>query len=405
MGFAKARMMQEEAQGFAFSDKKVCTHCVDDYALEAALADEESADEQCSFCGSSPAASLDVLLAAFLAGLRTEYGDADNEGVIYETAEGGYQWGEKWDTWDLVWDHSDVLIGEGLVEAVAGASHDRMWVRRNFAWPRRDEALSAGWQRFREAVMYETRFVFWLRPDPDAEEAVRTGEVPATRILDEVGQLIEDLGLMHELPAGQTFWRAQAHDARSIPLTAKRLGTAPPEKANQANRMSPAGIPMFYGAADSDTAVREVAVRNSQRRVSAGEFVLSRPCWVIDFTQLPPIPSMFDPEDGYRRRAISFMHAFVDDLSRPARKKSEQIDYVPTQVMTEYLLRVRFADAEFSGLVYASRLTGRRSVVLNIGNVGCVEVEPGWDTEDQLRLGLRHETVFCRDIRSEERAD
>lgn len=49
---------------------------------------------------------------------------------------------------------------------------------------------------------------------------------------------------------------------------------------------------------------------------------------------------MFDPERGGERRPLLFPHQFVKQLSKPARAQFEDIDYVPTQVMTEYLLRI-----------------------------------------------------------------
>jgi HEPN/RES N-terminal domain 1 len=142
MGLAKEQQLREEEQGWSFTDQHVCTNCVDDYALEAAIAAAEDDEATCSFCGSTPAAELNVLLEAFVRGLRTEYGDADDEGVYYDGREGGYQWATR-DTWDLIGDFYDVLVGDGLLDAIRDAMHDRAWVEVNFAHPRRDEALFA----------------------------------------------------------------------------------------------------------------------------------------------------------------------------------------------------------------------------------------------------------------------
>ena len=101
-----------------------------------------SADEVCDFCAASPAADMDILLELFVAGLKSEYGDADNEGVYYDGREGGYQWHQTRTTADLVYDYAEVLIGPGLVDAVAAAMPERTWVEISFAGPRRDEALT-----------------------------------------------------------------------------------------------------------------------------------------------------------------------------------------------------------------------------------------------------------------------
>jgi hypothetical protein len=290
---AKRLMMQQEAQGWSFTDHHVCKGCVADDALAAAIAADEDADETCDFCGHSPAAPLDSLLAIFVDGLRNEYGRADDEGVYYDGREGGYQWGETWDTWDLIHDEfGDVLIGDGLTEAVWRAMEDTTWVEKDFIWPRRDEALGDAWEQFCETVKYETRYVLWLRDDVEVDEAEMTGEIPPALVLQEIGKLLERLNLaIRTLPAGYRLWRARTHHAEVDLGTASELGTAPREYAKQANRMTPAGIPMFYGASEADTAIREVAVRSTDTWATAGCFETSKPCVVVDFTKLPETPA------------------------------------------------------------------------------------------------------------------
>jgi len=284
-------------------------------------------------------------------------------------------------------------VGDGLLDAVRDAMHDRPWVEVNFAHPRRDEALFASWERFCEAVQYETRYVFWLREDEDEEEMRWTGEIPASRILDELGGLIETLDLVRDLPAGYRLWRARVHSCPAV-SEASELGTAPREFATRANRMNPAGIPMFYGAQNIETAVREAAVHADEedRWVTVGAFETSRPCTVVDFTNLPEVPSMFDLERDRQRRPLLFLHKFVDQLSKPPRATEyEPIDYVPTQIVTEYLLRVFAKGQLITGLLYASVLTNDTSVVLDVSHDQCVDQEPRWEGNGEhtgLRLGL-----------------
>jgi hypothetical protein len=389
MGLAKDLMMQEDEQGWSFTTQHVCADCVDDDSLETVIRTHADATQACDFCSSSPAAPLDVLLEAFVNGLRLEYGDADNEGVAYESREGGYQWwGPMWNTWDLVGEFDHVLTGEGLLDAVRSAMHDRVWVEVNFAHPRRDEALSASWERFCEAVQYETRYVFWLRDDEDEEQIRSWGEIPASRILDDLGKLIEQLDLVRDLPAGSRWWRARTHSAPDADWGASELGTTPRENAIQANRMSPAGIPMFYGAVDPDTAVREVAIRTDDRWVTVAAFETSQACTVVDFTALPPVPSQFDPERAHSLRSLLFLHEFAAKLAQPARARLEQVDYVPTQVVTEYLLRIHGRRTPINGLLYPSAFSGGACAVLDVPNVRCAEQTAGWASTDQLRLGL-----------------
>ena len=370
VGHAKRQMEQEDEQGWSFTDGWVCTGCVDDYALGAILADATAEQMSCSFCGAEGAADLDVLVEAFVRGIRHEYEDA-LDGVAWDGREGGFQWDRMWDTWDLVGDFEDVFIGDGLLDAVRHAVHDATWVERNFAERRRDEVLAETWAEFSQVVKYETRYVIWLRDDQDRQ--LGAGEISPARILGHVGGLIERLGLVREVPAGTRFWRAQPHDEASIECTPGRLGTAPRQVAKQPNRMSPAGIPMFYGAVERDTAVREVAVGSDVAMVTWAQFVLSTPAAVVDFTLLPGVPSIFDPQLGSLRRQLIFLHEFVGQLSEPARREFEEIDYVPTQILTEYLLHVHRGSDVINGLFYSSSITGDPCAVLDIPNERCVD--------------------------------
>jgi HEPN superfamily RES-like protein len=146
--------------------------------------DSAEVSDQCSFCGARPAANIDILIGAFVDGLRNEFVDADDQGIYYDGREGGYQWDEIWDTWDLVTEEfGHLFAGDGLLETVRSAIDSRMWVLRDPAWPRQDEALLESWERFCEIVQYEIRYVFWLHRYHDAEELRRTGQVPPAESL------------------------------------------------------------------------------------------------------------------------------------------------------------------------------------------------------------------------------
>lgn len=395
MGHAKQLGIEQDEQGWDYTEGFVCTECVDDEALVAILAAHEDNDQECSYCGRRPAAKLNILIGAFVDGLRNEYGDADNEGVGWDGREGGYQW-TTLTTYDVVAEFAYVLTGERLFEDLLGAIHDRAWVEKDFAWRRRDEVLNEAWDRFCYAVKYETRYVLWLLNTDDEEDA-STGEVPPARILSEVGELIERLdGMLRPLRAGEGFWRARAHKARERVGNAKDLGTVPRARAKQANRMSPAGIPMFYGSQDPATAIEEVAYGAKRKHITAGRFVTSRECTVVDFTALPPVPSVFDPELGSMHRFVSFLHRFRDQLSEPLGNGVDQIEYVPTQIVTEYLLRVFGHGSAVHGLLYNSALDGKLCAVLDVTNDCCVEQGPDWKGSDDLRLGLDPGSIETR---------
>ena len=386
-------MMQEYDQGWSFRDESVCGRCINDDALETILEESANARLRCDFCGSNRAASLNVFLQAFANGLRNEYEDA-NDNAPWEGREGGFQVHPQCETWDLIEDFAEIFVGKGLLAAVKESMHDTTWVENDWATRRRDVVLNEAWDRFCNDVKLKTRFVFWMVTQDDDLGA---GEISPAKILHQVGELVEQLSLVQVLPVGYRVWRAQTHTEDEIEHSASRLGTAPREKALTANRMSPAGIPMFYGSTDVDTAISEVACLSGHKNVTWGQFEFTKSLPVVDFTFLPPIPSMFDAKLGSLHRQIEFLHRFVVQLSDRARPHHEQIDYVPTQIVTEYFFRVYGNGVSPKGLIYRSSLTGKDCLVLDIPNDDCVDATvTTLPPQTQLRLIPR--SVRCRAI-------
>ena len=382
-------MIELSNREWEFTEGSVCDGCVEDDALRTIVRENVDADLWCNFCGSGPAAHLDTLVGAFVNGIRNEYENA-LDGVSWDGREGGFQWHPQWDSWELVNDFHWVFSSQELHDAVRTAMHDITWVEKDFITRRRDKVLIEAWDRFCETIKHKTRFVLWLLSPDDDDMA--PGEIAPAKILEHVTPLFERLNLVRKLPAGYKVWRAQTHGKSPIHRTAAKLGTVPKERALKANRMSPAGIPMFYGAVDEATAITEVAHGSPDTHMTWCQFELTTGLRVVDFMQLPPEPSIFDPELGSMRRQIRFLNMFVQELSDHVKPNHEQIDYVPTQIVTEYLLHVHGGDGRVRGLVYPSSLADGACVALDIPNTHCIDPTTS-PARDFPQLQLVAETV------------
>jgi hypothetical protein len=389
MGHAKERQIREAEQGWSESDHYVCTACLDEPVLEAAVEVEADAENECTFCENAPAASLDVVMDLFVQGVRHLYDRTID--VLY--------WADDFtpriDTHDLVWEFADIFVGgDDLIEAVITSMGYEEWVAADFAVPHAGDAMMYAWEQFSRAVKFETRYVIWLQP-PDPYEG-EGGQVPVAQILNRVADMVDEFDLVKEHFALTAWWRAQPHDTTAIDHTPTRLGTVPAHLANQPNRMSPAGIPMFYGAQTPNTAIAEVLSAPSGPVTTAGyvtcaAFRTSRTTRVLDLTHLTPIPSLFDPENWYQYNKLRFLHRFVEQLSTRAKPAWEAVDYVPTQIMTEFFMRVYGQpDEPLDGIVYNSAVTGEPAVVLDVTNPRCVEMVASWPptVDGELLLGL-----------------
>jgi hypothetical protein len=89
------------------------------------------------------------------------------------------------------------------------------------------------------------------------------------------------------------------------------------------------------------------------------------------------VPSLFDANLRHLRSSLIFMRDFREEFRKPIKKsKSENIEYVPTQVFTEYV-RHKYSDTEgnpIEGMLYhSSRNPGGISCVLFVLNEQCVD--------------------------------
>ena len=135
------------------------------------------------------------------------------------------------------------------------------------------------------------------------------------------------------------MFRARSEGSEAWFATAEELGPPPSHEAVQSNRMNPPGIPIFYAADQPETALLETAIAPGQFAV--GEFKTLRDATLLDLTDIP-LPSLFEPSTVntkfLRHRALIFLRYIAAEISRPIeRDKYVHIEYVPTQVVAEYL--------------------------------------------------------------------
>ena len=393
MGTTKDWEDEQRERGYCYvGDKCVCADCFNDYAIEKFI-DGAAAEFFCDYCGRDEpgrriAAPIDDVLGFIIAGLRTQYGEADEE-LPYESAEGGYQ-GRVLDSRDMVEAKVPVAEGrEGLLEDIVRSLPDRPWCQRDYWGLRPEEALGWGWTEFCRTVKHETRYLFTVAPDRD--QAYRgPEEIRPADMLDQLGALVLGTELLHEVPVGQSVFRARVHERTDHPGKASEFGPPPVARARFANRMSPAGIPMFYGAFDETTAKEETRDLEACNILSVARFEVAVSLRVLDLSKLPDVPSIFDQDKTTVRPGLLFLHQFARDIAKCVKKDGrEHIEYVPTQVVTEFFRRV-FTEPDgqsVDGILYTSSKTGAGCCVLFLDEKD-VRDEGDDDAESRARLVL-----------------
>lgn len=259
MGRAKEWMLEQEERGWWSSpDRYVCADGLDDDILKALIAEHAEADE-CDYRGASTsdgapiAAPFDVVMELIAAGIYKEWNAADDEGIPYETREGGYQFPTT-ETYDLVRDYVPVE-NEALFDEIRDCLPDQYWCERDYYQLSPYRSLSFGWERFCDVVKHQRRYLFGgnmdrrvIRPrsvetidiEPDECDGAQSEKIQLDddvrqpdEMLRTIGQLVIDADLLKRVPQGTRFKRARIHrppedfDLRQHwgPLHRVKLGT------------------------------------------------------------------------------------------------------------------------------------------------------------------------------------
>ena len=311
------RLIEEWERGWKWSDKLICLRCIGDDFLRKVVARAIDDQQECSFCGEAPAAEFDEFMEAFMVGVRHSFEQVDDAGMPWD---GGYVF-TTYEHYELP-DLFSWVAGGDDEEAVREELRDRLvektYASRWWAELEPDEAFSTAWKDFREQILHRTRFVFWARKDPD-EHYLGAGDISVAKVLEAIGRLLVEFDLITTLPARTVTYRARGHAQPEDSRTwgARQLGTNLPKNATSSSRMSPAGIPLFYGADDTETALAEVARADDREFFTVGKFVTTEPMTVINLMQVPSVPSIFDPVLGGAQGKLRFLNELVDELRQP----------------------------------------------------------------------------------------
>lgn len=336
MGRSGELGLADERRGWQTGDARhVCSDCVDDVALKAGI-DAAVVSSKCDFCGQRDdrniAAPFDHLVGLIAVPLLSMYGDVDRVGTPY--ADGGYL-SEPVST-ETVLEDIGFTGTKNVVAAVVNAFTIELWVEApGGVWgvlPLGEE-LSFAWAEFSRVVKHQTRFHFSSPRHTRVEDGIEPAD-----LLSEIGVTINKASLIKEIPATATFYRGRVKAPSSSWAPNADSFSAPPPNRASAGRMNPIGIPYLYLAMDVNTMVAELGPLIESEVIMGASFATTRPLNVVDFTNLPPIPSHFDQTRRHLHQHIYFLHRFVAEISQPADKSGiAEIHYLPTQVISEFI--------------------------------------------------------------------
>ena len=214
------------------------------------------------------------------------------------------------------------------------------WIRHNPLSFTDGEWVSFFWKSFCETIKSRRRFTI---DEYDFVGDYYGDSLSYKDVISRIFSAIKDAQMCITLHQGTRLYRSRAFDKEPQILEFNDLTSAPYEYAKQ-NRMSPAGISMFYSSLQAKTNLAELGPTDGV--IVTGRFTLKKDVRILDLTSLPSISYWGKGNIG----EMEFLHDFSKEVSRPIDQDDRiHIEYLPTQAFTEYI-RYRFKDLDGSSL-------------------------------------------------------
>ncbi|MBI6118346.1 HEPN-associated N-terminal domain-containing protein [Salegentibacter maritimus] len=372
MGGAKKRMMEFEMQNLmSIPDKNVCVKHINDNAIKNFIRKNYELG-YCDYCEKElKVVSLENLMEFMMLGISNFFEDAGNF-MGYNGREGGYQ-GTVYTPDELIQERIGLETEPfELTEDIVNSIEDIAWSEPDQYYDTERDELMYQWSYFKDIIKHKSRYLFHQH---NSSEESRN----AYKILKEVARLSNQMNLIKKIEKGSTIYRCRQHSKSETIKEKSRLVAPPEEYAIYPNRFSPSGVSMLYSAFDPKTAILETISREDPKKthITISKFTVKKDLYVIDFNKLPKQPSIFAHNRIKNFYLIKFLYDLVKDFTKDIKKDGkEHIEYVPTQVVTEFLRYPFNNNRKFriEGLIYpSSKNVNHSSSVIFWGNEECLE--------------------------------
>ncbi|MFH1561887.1 MAG: HEPN-associated N-terminal domain-containing protein [Nitrospirota bacterium] len=342
--------------------KFCCVDCFDIEEIKEFIRDNNQTG-QCDYCNSTtiPIREVSEVGEFVMDGFNRCYEDAANS-VGYCSEEGGYLLDT--DEIEEILNFKEEIFSAKLDDPT-NLLHDLVEIDttpyvRKCPYSMGEDKIST-WEDFCTRVKFRERYtVFMLRRETSIEQ--QNHENFLSEVLKDLFEYCKTT-----LYPGQDIFRARLI-ASQFELCNEEL-TSPPSNKAKNSRMSPAGISVFYGALEENTAISEIQPSIIDK-VAIGHFKVKIPLKIINLSSIPkPIHIFNENYDFHFEEFVRpFIGKFIKDISKPIRKTDTEIEYLPTQVFTEFIRNasnykfdfsckgVDYVDYKVDGILYPSSL-------------------------------------------------
>lgn len=374
------------------NDKYLCRDCIEEEFFKEYIR-HNGVHGLCSYCGNKrKIVDFELIVEIIKDGIEFIYDDPAN-GLGFIDGEYVKGNGDILDTYDLLTDVFD-FGGSNAFQDILDSLPNQLWCNKEFYGLDAAQEKIYTWDQFVKQVKYKTRF-FFIQEKSDINKYT-----PFSRpydILNDFASSIEKFKLIDTIKKGDIIYRARRNDNGKKYKTAEELGTPKANECVKPNRMSPAGIPMFYGSLTKETCISEL--KNTKGSYTIGKWTPSKNLKILNLTKdfifnkatnsyhYPNFPSVFDIKNRTNMVDYQFILKFASDLSGRVDLDIANIDYVPTQIVAEYLRKVALYNKKhLDGICFYSSIDGGINYALFIEQEECVKPDKWKVFEQKIEL-------------------
>lgn len=318
-----------------------CVNCFSDAEIKRFIKSDEKIGN-CDYCQSRKVHICNVNDVGdfIMEGFLRRYEDAANQ-VEYCSSDGGYQLPTS-DIADILL-YQEEIFGEGLADPNAllkdlVINDGTPYVRKDpYGPPSADPDEIRYWENFCKTIKTKQRFTVFLSSEYEDQY---DHSQPKNFLFYLANNFMPTL--IDVLQPGTKIYRARINNENSK-FSHKDL-TSPPPQRSRNSRMSPAGISFFYGGMNPEVCIHEVRP-NVAENIVVAEFEVVQELFVLNLANdFEAGRSIFDPDYSfyYEEYFKPFIEHFARDVSKPIRQTDNEIEYVPTQVFTEFIRTINF---------------------------------------------------------------
>lgn len=306
---------------------------------------------KCDYCGKTlNVVELHELLKLIIVGIDYLYEDPNETRFLNKEGLHGLD-GDTFDFYDLWYeDYLGLSIDDvKLSEDIYGYLNNESLYCSKDEYVSESDYLTDSWSYFKKTVKHKARFVFHFSDIFSGFNLMNP-----IAMLEKVQDSILEYNLITSLNRNSILYRCRQHKIKEEVNLDKHLASAPTSVSKSNGRMNPAGISMFYCSKSKDLTVKEVVDYSDEERpfYTTGIFRNQEELRLVDLTDLPKCSSIFDEENNSKIDTIIFLNGFIDDIVKPINSSDLIIEYIPTQIVTEY---IRFdPKLNVDGIIYPS---------------------------------------------------